>query len=242
MDDILSAWSQITPGLIVNRFDAMAANSSKPYQLQLIRNFGFKVPATLVTTDPGAAEEFWQRYQTVIYKSVSGTRSRVSRLHPEHRGRLLDVAACPTQFQQYIPGRDHRVHVIGTEVFASELICDADDYRYPEQHRVEIRKCIIPVEVEDRCRALAGAMQLPLAGVDLRRTPEGDWYCFEVNPSPAFTYYEQATGQPMAHAIARLLASGGNDAMDAALPVASTGPAHMLLTSAGFIQPVAWNT
>ena len=44
-----------------------------------------------------------------------------------------------------------------------------------------------------------------LAALDLRRTPDGEWYCFEVNPSPGFTYYESNTGQPIAAAIAGLL-------------------------------------
>jgi glutathione synthase/RimK-type ligase-like ATP-grasp enzyme len=49
-------------------------------------------------------------------------------------------------------------------------------------------------------------MRLTVAGVDLRWAPGGAWYCFEVNPSPAFSYFAQATGQPIARAIARLLA------------------------------------
>ena len=54
-------------------------------------------------------------------------------------------------------------------------------------------------------------MQLHVAGIDLRRTPDGEWFCFEVNPSPAFLYYETATGLPIAAAIAQLLVnSAGN--------------------------------
>jgi glutathione synthase/RimK-type ligase-like ATP-grasp enzyme len=52
---------------------------------------------------------------------------------------------------------------------------------------------------------MAAAMGLALAGIDLRRTDKGEWFCFEVNPSPAFTYYEEATGQPITDAVARLL-------------------------------------
>ena len=240
IDDVLTAWSQVTDCLVVNRFDAMAANSSKPYQARWIHNFGFKIPATLVTTDALAAEEFWQQHGTVIYKSVSSTRSCVARLRPEHRNRLLDVASCPTQFQEYIPGRDHRIHVVGDEVFASELICDADDYRYPQQHPLEIRKCTVSDDIEERCRKLAADMRLPLAGIDLRRTPDGDWYCFEVNPSPAFTFYQQATGQPLANAIARLLASGGNGPMSSFSEIPAPASSALLQTSAEFLQPI-WN-
>jgi glutathione synthase/RimK-type ligase-like ATP-grasp enzyme len=201
-------WAELTPALVVNRSQAMAANGSKPYQLEQIRRLGFAVPDTLLTTDPDQALAFWERHGTVVYKSVSGVRSIVARLRPEHRDRLADVAGCPTQFQQYVPGRDHRVHVVGGEVFPCEVVSDADDYRYPGPHAVQLKACRLPEEVEDRCRALAAALELPVAGVDLRRTPEGEWYCFEVNPAPAFAYYEEATGQPISAAVARLLAAG----------------------------------
>lgn len=206
VDDMLSSWSEMTPALVVNRVQVMASNSSKPYQLRQIQRFGFSVPETLLTTDPSAALTFWERHGTVIYKSVSATRSIVSRLRPEHVVRLGDVASCPTQFQQYIAGSDYRVHVVDTEVFACEICCEADDYRSPGQHPIKIRACRLPQDVEDRCRALATVMQLPVAGIDLRQNLEGAWYCFEVNPSPAFTYYQNATGQPISSAIARFLA------------------------------------
>jgi hypothetical protein len=208
VDDILASWSQITPAVVVNPLGAMAVNGSKPYQLRQIRRLGFSVPETLVTTDPNTAHAFWQQHGTVIYKSVSAVRSRVARLQPEDVRRLGDVSSCPTQFQQYITGRDYRVHVVGSEIFASEVICEADDYRYPAEHTVEIRACRLPQDVADRCRLLATAMQLAVAGIDLRQNVDGDWYCFEVNPSPAFTYYQEATDQPISRAIARLLADG----------------------------------
>ena len=207
VDNVMASWSEMTFALVVNRLRAMATNDSKPYQLEQIRSSGFNVPETLVTTDPSAVQDFWEQHREVIYKSVSGTRSRVARLRPEHRDRLGDVAFCPTQFQRYIPGTDHRVHVVGEEVFASEVISEADDYRYPGQYSVEIHARRLPRDVEERCRLLSVALRLPVAGVDLRRTPEGDWYCFEVNPSPAFTYYASKTGQPIGRAVANLLAT-----------------------------------
>jgi hypothetical protein len=57
----------------------------------------------------------------------------------------------------------------------------------------------------ERCRAMVREMGLLVAGIDLRRSPDGAWYCFEVNPSPGFTFFEAGTGQPIADMIARLL-------------------------------------
>jgi glutathione synthase/RimK-type ligase-like ATP-grasp enzyme len=209
VEDILASWSEITPAFVVNRCEAMASNSSKPYQLELIRDLGWSVPDTLITTDPDAARTFWGRHGEVVYKSVSGVRSRISRLRPEHLDRFLDIASCPTQFQQYIAGTDVRVHVVGEEVFACEVVSAADDYRYAIDDDPEVHACSLPQALEDKCRELASALRLPLAGIDLRRTRQDQWFCFEVNPSPAFTYYEGAAGQPIAHSIARLLANAG---------------------------------
>jgi glutathione synthase/RimK-type ligase-like ATP-grasp enzyme len=207
VDDALASWCDVASAFVVNRSAAMAANDSKPYQLQQIRKFGWSVPETLITTDQAAARSFWEQHREVVYKSISGIRSRVSRLRLEHLERFSNISCCPTQFQRYVAGTDYRVHVVGSEVFACEVLCDADDYRYPTHDAAVVRTSSIPGDVEERCRTMALAMQLPFAGIDLRRTPDGEWFCFEVNPSPGFTYYENAAGQPISRAVAELLTS-----------------------------------
>jgi hypothetical protein len=207
VEDALLCWSELTPALIVNRPSAMASNNSKPYQASLIRALGLRTPDTLVTTDPGAALEFWERHGEVIYKSTSGVRSIVSRLTAAHHDRLTEIENCPTQFQQYIEGVDVRVHVVGNELFACEIQSAADDYRYAGRSGADVqaRPCALPDEMARDCLTLSARLDLPLAGIDLRRTPSGEWYCFEVNPSPGFPFYEHATGQPISMAVARLL-------------------------------------
>ena len=209
VEDLLMSWVELTSALVVNRPTAMAINGSKPYQARLIQSLGFEIPDTLITTDPDAALDFWKRHDKVIYKSASGIRSIVSRLTSEHLERLQNVAWCPTQFQQYIPGTDYRVHIVGKEVYTCKILSDADDYRYATRQGdgITIQSDMLPREVASRCKLLAASMNLPVAGVDLRCTPDDKWYCFEVNPSPGFSYFQNATNQPIDEAIARLLAS-----------------------------------
>jgi len=208
-DQTLLAWCELTHAHVVNRPSAMASNNSKPYQSALIRAQGFAVPETIITTDPAALEAFWSRHRRVIYKSMSGVRSIVRELTPEHRARFADLGTCPTQFQQWIPGSDFRVHVAGEETFGCEIVSSASDYRYPgsDEESPEIRPSALPGDLAARCRRLAESLGLALSGIDLRRTPEGEWYCFEVNPSPGFTYYEAAAGQPISAAVAALLST-----------------------------------
>jgi hypothetical protein len=207
VEDILLSWSDLTAALVLNRPCDMAANSSKPYQSSWIEALGFLIPDTLITTDPDSALEFWREYDRVIYKSVSGVRSIVSSLTAEHTHRLANITSCPTQFQQYVPGTEYRVHVVGQEVFACKVISEADDYRYATG-RVDMEVCCLPGDIATRCKTAAKSMNLPVAGLDLRCTPDGRWYCFEVNTSPAFTCFADVTGQPITEAVANLLASG----------------------------------
>jgi glutathione synthase/RimK-type ligase-like ATP-grasp enzyme len=182
----------------------MASNTSKPFQSALIREHGFAIPATLVTTDRQAAVDFVAEHGQVIYKSVSSTRSIVRRFDPSDSGRLADVSWCPTQFQQYIAGEDVRVHIVGEDVFACAIDSDSDDYRYAAEDKVpKLRTVELAEDVEAKCRNLAGALDLPVAGIDLRHS-DGVWYA-SGKPGSRLQLLSGATGQPIDRAIARLL-------------------------------------
>ena len=210
LEDLLESWAELTGALVVNRLSAMAPNSSKPFQAAHLRRLGFCVPETLITTDPAAVTEFRARHGRIIYKSVSSVRSIVSELTDDHMSRLDEVCWCPTQFQEFVEGTDYRVHVVGDEVFAAEIRSAAVDYRYAGRQGcgVTIRAASITDEVAQRCTAASREMGLAVSGADLRLTDDGQWFCFEVNPSPAFNFYQSATGQRIDQAIARLLVEG----------------------------------
>jgi glutathione synthase/RimK-type ligase-like ATP-grasp enzyme len=201
-EDIVWSWAEVANGHVLNRASAMASNNSKPYQAQLIAHSGFRVPDTLVTTTPESVRSFCEQAGDVIYKSVSGVRSIVHRLGPERMNTLDDVVWCPTQFQAYVPGTDYRVHVVGERVFACAIESSADDYRYSPSR---MRPCTLPDTVAHRCVQLSHMLRLPLCGIDLRQTPDEEWFCFEVNPSPAWSCFSGS--QDIGAAIASLLLS-----------------------------------
>ncbi|HEX6183831.1 MAG TPA: hypothetical protein VFZ44_07980, partial [Pyrinomonadaceae bacterium] len=91
------------------------------------------------------------------------------------------------------------------------IVSDADDYRYARRDSLslEVRPCELPCEVAERSRRLVAALGLTFGGVDLRRTPDGCWFCFEVNPSPGFTFYEHDENTYIADAVAHLLNKEG---------------------------------
>lgn len=203
----LSEWCEVSEARVVNRLRNMGSNGSKPYQAQCIRKHGFSVPETLISNDPEQILQFKARHQRVVFKSVSGIRSIVRELDDEAEKRLMKIRWCPTQFQAWVPGVDMRIHAVGQQVFATEIRCEATDYRYA---RGSASPRLVAAQVDGdlaaRCVALSRNLGLALSGIDLRITPEGEVFCFEVNPSPAYSYYQQETGQPIAESIAAYLA------------------------------------
>ncbi len=206
------ALMDVLPARVLNRPAAMASNASKPYQSLAARACGFAIPETRVTNDPLTARAFieaaWAAGHDVVYKSMSGVRSIVQTFSEHDWSRLIHLGTCPVQFQHRIAGDDIRVHVIGRTVHAARIQSSATDYRYAERQGSEAARLApidLPIEDARRCVALAESLDLPLAGIDLRRDRTGVLYCFEANPSPAFSYYETATGLPIAAAIASYL-------------------------------------
>ena len=211
IEDALISWAEITPAFIVNRPQYIASNTSKPFQAARIREVGFEIPKTLVTTDPNTAKEFYETNIDVIYKSVSSQRSVVARLTKERASDLQNISSCPTQFQEWIKGTDYRVHIVGEECFGCEIISNADDYRFTRQNEhVDLRPFDLPDDVAALCRKLAADLHLPVAGIDLRRTEDGRWFCFEANPVAGFTYYQGACNHHIDDAIARMLVERGS--------------------------------
>ena len=196
---------------VVNRLAGGMSNHSKLYQALLVRECGLLTPPTLVTNDPEEARRFFdENYGEVIYKSLSGIRSIVRRMGAEQLERLPLLTNGPTQFQAFIDGDNVRVHTVGDRVFATRVRSGAVDYRYARQdgQSVEMEPAELPVGIADACLRLANRLGLLFSGIDLKETPQGDYFCFEVNPCPAFTFYEANSGQPISAALADLLYHG----------------------------------
>jgi glutathione synthase/RimK-type ligase-like ATP-grasp enzyme len=215
------------PCLVMNRIAGGLSNHSKPLQALAIERAGLRTPRTLVTTDPAAAEEFIEALDgEVIYKSISGVRSIVRRLSRGQRSRLPLVRHGPCQLQEYLPGRNVRVHTVGGRLFATSIASEAVDYRYASRERrtAELEATELPGDIADACLRLARRLDLAHAGIDLKETPDGRWYCFEINPAPGFIYYERSTGQPISLAVAELLNEGARGLL--AAPPAAPAATH----------------
>lgn len=199
---------QTTDCLWVNDIVRDAAAAHKPWQLALASQAGLAIPETLITNDPEEARAFWSaRPGRVVYKPflqsyAAWRETRV--LRKEEEALVEAVRLAPVMFQEWVPGAaDLRVTVIGKEVFpAAARLAGAtydvdvrfNDVRYEAHH--------LPDDLGEALLRLMDSLGLEYGAIDLRLTPDGQYVFFEVNPAGQFLYVEQATGQPIAAALA----------------------------------------
>jgi len=223
LSDTLDArWLPATPRVV-------AAAQNKLQQLTVAPRFGFTVPRTLVTNDPGEALAFWEACEG---RMVAKLVSRLDAAHAPagwsgmatHVVRRRDVANlaglryAPMILQEYVPKRlELRVTVVGGRVFPCGIDSQASratrhDWRHHDADRAGLAPHALPDDVAARCVRLVAAYGLRYGAVDLVLTPAGDHVFLELNPMGEWAFVQTETGMPIADAVVDLLAGAPDDA------------------------------
>lgn len=194
--------------LWVNPYSAIEQHRYKGHQLALLHDAGLRIPATLITNDGDAVREFSAKHNgNLIYKPVRGGAYTVKLTETDLTDeRLLELDEAPVQFQEFIPGDDIRVYLVQDQLFAAEILTDTLDFRRDPQ--AKINPITLPDTVAKDCFTLAKTLGLIFAGIDIRRTQQGEYVFLEGNPSPMFAYFEGATGYPISDCLVNLLLRG----------------------------------
>jgi glutathione synthase/RimK-type ligase-like ATP-grasp enzyme len=188
----------------------------KPYQLRVAQNVGLEIPETLVTNDPEEARRFiaHTQHKGTVYKAFlcSDKVWRETRIVRAAEHELLhNVRYAPVIFQEYVDAvYDLRVTVVGDRVFAAAIRSQSTSY--PVDYRMDLRNAAIepvelPTSIERKLVRLTKALGLVYGGIDMRLTPDHRYIFFEINPAGQWLFIEHRTGQPIARAIASLLAN-----------------------------------
>lgn len=192
------------PARWVNGWRGYQLHQTKPVALAIVAGLGVAVPATLVGNDPETIRSFVAAHPRCIFKPVQGgahTR-RVTAVHLTEAN-LKNLAYAPVTIQEEVPGTDVRVFVAGRRVLACAIHSDAPDFRDCDDPRIAPHD--LPEDMQERCLAIAEALELLWTGIDLRRTPEGRYVFLEANPSPMFLGFASRSGLPLAEALAAVL-------------------------------------
>ncbi len=191
--------------LIVNTVEANDLHSLKPYTLQLLREAGVPVPATLVTSDPDMLRDFHDRYSRVIAKPVAG--GALARLLTDEDlapDRLAVLRLAPVLFQEYIPGRDLRVYTLDGQAIAAAIIhTEAVDYRAAEG-LVELVD--LDAAIEQMALKAAAATGCRFCAVDFKLSGDGRQVVLDCNPSPMFLGFDRKSGANVGERLVQFLA------------------------------------
>ena len=191
--------------------DSMAHH--KPWQWTQAQAAGLNVPKTLITTDPAQARAFIEQVGIgrVVVKPFLATFDvwRETRLvTTDDLNKIELIRYAPAIFQEYIDGVDLRITVIGEHIFAAEI--DARDTSYPCDMRMVIGEAKVKaVELPDDLSAalldLQKRLGITYGAIDMRRTSDGQYHFFEVNPAGQWLFVERLTGLPISQTIAEHL-------------------------------------
>jgi hypothetical protein len=197
---------------------------NKLLQLRLASRLGLAVPETLVTADPTQIRKLYKEWNgALVAKLVGGQLAadtvdtqyviHTTLIGPEDLQDDGALSACPAIYQRRVDKLyDVRVTVVGDEIFPCRIASQESetaqvDWRMAGHAALDHRPYALDPSVANRCRALMRELGLQMAGIDLIVTPEGDTVFLEINAAGQWAWVEQATGLPIAAAIARRLAA-----------------------------------
>ena len=208
-------WQLLSGARWMNNPGRDDAASRKANQLRVATEVGLQIPRTLITSDPSRVAAFLDACQPrgAIFKTFSCTHAvwrETSRLSVEHLAHLDAVRVAPVIFQEFIPADcDLRVTAVGGRLFPAAIRSKAGegtiDFRLTVGE-AEMTAVTLPAGVERHLRDLLERLGLVYGAIDMRRTPSGEYYFFEVNTAGEFLFVEDRTGFPISKTMADWLA------------------------------------
>jgi glutathione synthase/RimK-type ligase-like ATP-grasp enzyme len=212
----------LAPLPYLNRPANMAVAGFKPYQLVVAAFCGLSVPETMVSTVARVASTMADRLGGgVVVKPMS---RQVAGLIDEHDRAGWERAMHLTQ--QRIPTTRHvRLTVVDGTMFAAMIESPHLDWRR-DVHACRYQVVDTPVEVAGPVRRLLARLRLRYAALDFAVDPVGRWWFLEVNPNGQFLWIEQATGLPIAAAIATALRMATPSRLMPTTGTATSDPDH----------------
>lgn len=196
---------------ILNDPYAQMRAGRKPFQLSVAHHLGLNIPATIISNDPQAIQAFWERQgRNCIFKTLTPMEGRLletRRLTSADFDEIDKVRHAPIIVQEIVQGLDIRINVIGNQIFGAEAAPTTQeaelDCRIDPQ--VKWEKHAIDEALQRNLKAFVRRLGLQYGSIDMRRTPEGRYVFFEINPSGQFLFIEIDTGHPLCNAMAAML-------------------------------------
>jgi len=205
----------------INKVQSIRNAENKIYQLLIAEEIGFNIPESLITSDPNAALQFYNKHnqQCIIKPIKSGL---VQDDHEEgviftskvvlDENNVNRIVSCPVYLQKLInKDADIRVTLVGNQVFAAKIhsqenaegIIDWRKAGVPLPHSV----IELPRDIKYKCIKLLEKLQLNYGAVDFILTEGGQYVFLEINPNGQWAWIENRLNLKISDAITGLLSA-----------------------------------
>jgi hypothetical protein len=189
---------------LFNRRISQAA-MNKAAALMLAREAGLRIPPTVITNEAGKFSP--EQMEAMIAKPVAGGDYCYSLAEALAKTGLRNgLAAMPAIVQGRLVPPEIRIYVIGRSAFAFEVRSISLDYRVNQDAEL----LLLP-EVPQELAMLRGLMSrlgMDFGAADFKTDPEtGQLIFLELNTSPMFARFDQASGGQLCAAMIRELAA-----------------------------------
>jgi ATP-grasp ribosomal peptide maturase len=200
----------------LNHPAAISRAEYKPVQLHLAATCGLTVPATLITNDGAAAQKFAREVGNVVYKPLGGAGIAEDDTYKALFTTIVDpkkidesVSTTAHLFQQALPkAYEVRLTVVDDAMFATRIhagsAAAAVDWRSDYQS-LTYDAIDTPPPIRVGVSALMRRLDLRFGVLDFVVSPDERWWFLELNPNGQWAFVQDATGQPIAAAIADAL-------------------------------------
>lgn len=206
----------------VSDYFAMRRANNKTWQLEIASRLGFRVPDTVITSDPAAARAFIAAHDSCIVKpylshSVSAEKLfYTTKLDRKNLPNLDSLRLAPAIFQEQVDVRfDVRVTIVGDKTFAA-IIRHSDDNEttirdwrlghHDGDLRIEPYEDF-PAHIARLCVEHVKALGLAFGAIDLVMDKKNRLWFLENNPNGQWGFVERCTGLPIGKAMAELLST-----------------------------------
>jgi ATP-grasp ribosomal peptide maturase len=192
----------------------------KPSQLWIAETVGLPVPPTLITNDPVAAKEFVHEHNGAIVKPLGSgiiTEAGAPKLIYTNRVTVEEidhtVAGTAHLFQQAVEkAYEVRLTVVDDAYFAVRIDGESEAARLDwrtDYANLAYQVVKVPDGVRHRVRRLLQRLRLRFGALDFIVTPHNEWTFLEINPNGQWAWLQDATGLPIAAAIADAVTKEG---------------------------------
>ncbi|HEX7839468.1 MAG TPA: hypothetical protein VF469_18450 [Kofleriaceae bacterium] len=196
----LVGWLLANPAVRTPNRSMWSQVNSKPAALVLASQLGLRTPETLVTNDRAAAGAFLGGRGKIAKPVAGGDLARPLDEAIAMASRPDGPFAAPAIIQERLVPPEIRVYVVGGQTFAFEVKSPHLDYRAANDAEV-VALGAAPDGIAAPLAQLAAAMGLAFCAADFKTAPDGSLRFLEVNTSPMFSRFDQASGGRLCDAL-----------------------------------------